>query len=134
NLETEIENELLQHGFAGVTLQLSNGEVVLSGRVAENQHAKFDRLLSDLKKIHGVRVVKNYVLITTADTSQVDLSSTYAVTGYSKRDEMDYYVVINGRILSQGDVLDGMLITTVKPKTVFLEKDGVHYKINYNPQ
>lgn len=134
NLEIEIENELLQHGFAGVTLQLSNGEVVLSGRVAENQHSKFDLLLNDLKKIHGVRVVKNYVLITTLDTSQIDLSNNYTITGYSKRDEMDYFVVINGRILSQGDVLDGMLITTVKSKTVLLEKDGVHFKINYNPQ
>lgn len=134
NLEAEIENELLQKGFSAVALQLSNGEVVLSGHVDKRHHSEFERLINSLKKLPGVRVVKSYVLITSVDTSQIDLSSNYTVTGYSKRDELDYYVVINGRILSQGDVLDGMLINQIKAKTLFLEKDGVHYKINYNPQ
>lgn len=79
-------------------------------------------------------MVKNFVLFTSIDTSLIDLSNAYAITGYSKRDDTDFYVVINGRILSQGDVLDGMLITNVKSKAVFLEKDGMQYKINYNPQ
>lgn len=134
NLEIEIANELLQKGFSRVALQLSNGEVVLSGRVEEKYHSKFEHLISEIKKLPGVRMVKNFVLFTSIDTSLIDLSNAYAITGYSKRDDTDFYVVINGRILSQGDVLDGMLITNVKSKAVFLEKDGMQYKINYNPQ
>jgi type III secretion system YscD/HrpQ family protein len=134
NLNTEIQSLLIEQGFSGVTFQLSNGELVLSGRVDEQNEAAFDHLIATFKGLRGIRVVKNFVILTTADTSRVDLSGQYTVTGYSKRDESSFFVVINGKILSEGDVLDGMVITGVQPTAVLLEKDGIKFKINYNLQ
>lgn len=134
NLQTEIQNMLLKKNYSAVTFELANGDVVVSGRVEESKSANFQEMLKEIRRLHGVRNVKNLVVVTTADTSQLDLSEQYQVTGYSKRDEKDFFVVINGRILGQGDQLDGMMITRVEPKSLFLEKDGLKYRINYNLQ
>lgn len=134
NLQTEIQTLLAEKNYAGVTFELSNGEVVFTGRIEEQRNRHFQELLKELRRAPGIRVVKNYVVVTTEDTSQIDLSTQYQVTGYSKRDEKDFFIVINGRILGQGDLLDGMMITRVEPKSVLLEKDGLKYKINYNLQ
>lgn len=134
NLQTEIQKRLTEKNYSGIAFQLSNGEVVFAGRVEESKNSEFQKVLQEIKKLSGVRVVKNFVIITTADTSRIDLSDQYAITGYSKRDDKDYFVVINGRILGEGDMFDGMLITQVASKSVFLEKDGLKYRINYNLQ
>jgi type III secretion system YscD/HrpQ family protein len=134
NLQTQIQSELTSQGLVGVALQLSNGEVILSGRTDKGHNEKLVSLLPLIKALPGVRIVKNFVVITTEDTSRSDISDQYQVTGYSKRDEKDYYVVINGRIIGNGDILDGMKVTGVKHNLVLLEKDGVKYKINYNLQ
>jgi type III secretion system YscD/HrpQ family protein len=134
NLQMEIQSMLTEHGYLGVSFQLSNGEVVLTGRVEESKHLQFEHLLKDMKKLPGVRLIKNLSIVTSGEASQIDLSSQYAVTGYSKRDEKDFFVVINGHILGQGDELDGMQIVKVEPKSVILEKDGLKYRINYNLQ
>ncbi|NGX59406.1 MAG: Glycogen accumulation regulator GarA [Chlamydiae bacterium] len=134
NLQTEIENLLIEKGFSAVSFELSNGEIVFSGRVDEKEKRSFSTLLGDFKKIPGIRVMKNYVIVTTGETSRVDLSESYKVTGFSKRDNKDFFVVINGRILGQGDLLDGMQISKINPRMVFLEKEGIKYRINYNLQ
>jgi len=134
NLEMEIESLLLEKEFSAITFEVRNGEVVLSGRVDENRKRSFHSLIKDFKELPGVRVVKNYVAITSGDTSRIDLTKNYKITGYSKRDEKDFFVVINGRILGQGDLLDGMLISKINPKMVLLEKEGLQFKINYNMQ
>lgn len=134
NLQTEIESLLAEKGFSAVNFELSNGEIVFSGRIDEREKRPYTALLNDFKKIPGIRVIKNYVIVTTGDTSRVDLSGDYRITGYSKRDDKDYFVVINGKILGQGDILDGMMITKIDPKMVFLEKEGVKFRINYNLQ
>ena len=54
--------------------------------------------------------------------------------GFSKRDDESHYVVINGKILTLGDVLDGMTIMNIETTMVLLEKDGLKFKINYNLQ
>lgn len=135
NLEIEIGSVLVEKGFSAVAFQLSNGEVVFTGRIDHNKQKLFNGLLAELKNLHGIRTIRNFVVSTTGDElSRIDLSSNYPITGYSKRDESDFFVVINGRILGQGDLLDGMLITAIKPKIVLLEKEGQYYKINYTPQ
>lgn len=134
NLFTQIQSSLSSKGLAGVQLQLSDGEVVLSGRTDKEHNEKLLELIPHIKEIPGIRIVKNFVVITSEDTSLADISSQYQVTGFSKRDEKDYFVVINGRILGKGDILDGMKIYGVKSNLVLLEKDGVKYKINYNLQ
>ncbi len=134
NLQTQIQSELASQGLAGVVLQLSNGEVVLTGRADKAHNEKLVALLPHIKALPGVRMVKNFVVVTTEDMSRTDISTQYPVTGFSKRDEKEFYVVINGRILGSGDTLDGMKVTGVKSNLVLLEKDGVKYKINYNLQ
>ncbi|MBS0614982.1 MAG: type III secretion system inner membrane ring subunit SctD [Verrucomicrobia bacterium] len=134
NLMTQVESELLEKGFNNVTYQLTNGELVLSGRVDGADSPKFDGLVKGFKALQGIRAVKNFVIYTTEDSSLVDLSSKYKVMGFSKRDGESHYVVINGKILTLGDTLDGMTLVNIETNMVLLEKDGLKFKINYNLQ
>jgi type III secretion system YscD/HrpQ family protein len=134
NLTIEIQNLLSTRRFNNVVFQLANGEIVLSGRVDEKEAPQFQETLQALKELKGVRVVKNFVVFTTHETSLVDLSGHYQVTGFSNSDQTLFYVVINNRILSTGDSLDGMRITSIGPSAVLLERDGMKFKINYNLQ
>ncbi len=134
NLMTQVQSLLLERGFNNVSYQLVDGELVLSGRVDGKDSSHFDSLVKEFKGLAGVRVLKNYVIYTTEDSSLVDLSSQYKVMGFSKKDGTSQYIVINGKILTIGDSLDGMTITTISPAMVLLEKDGLKFKINYNLQ
>ena len=96
--------------------------------------ASYDDVVNHLKALMGVRSVKNFVVLSTAESSRVDLSDKYAVTGTSKKDAQNFYVLINGKIVGKGDLLDGMTITSVQPNVVLLEKDGLKFRINYNLQ
>ena len=44
---------------------------------------------------------------------------------------MSQYVVIMENLIGRFD-LDGMTITQMQNNSIFLEKDGIKYKINYN--
>ncbi|MCH9631211.1 MAG: hypothetical protein S4CHLAM37_12330 [Chlamydiia bacterium] len=134
NLETEVQSLLLEKGFLNVTFQLSNGEIVLAGRVNENNENDFKGFIKELKKISGIRSVRDFVIITTASTARINLSDKYKITGTSKFGNVNQYVVINGTILTNGDTLDGMTLTKIEQDSVLLEKDGLKYKINYNQQ
>lgn len=134
NLTTQVQSMLMEKGFNNVTYQLTDGEIVLSGRVDGKDSHRFDSLIKDFKGLAGVRTLKNYVIYTNEESSLVDLSSKYKVMGYSKKDGASQFIVINGKILSLGDNLDGMIITAISPTAVMLEKDGLKFKINYNLQ
>lgn len=133
-LITEIESQLLEKGFNNVTYQLNNGELVLSGRVDGKDQAKFNSLINSFKSVKGIRSLKNYVVFTNEDSSLVDLSSQYKVLGFSRKDGETSNVVINGKILGVGEILDGMTVTEINPNMIILEKDGLKFKINYNLQ
>lgn len=134
NLTTQVQSMLTERGFNNVTYQLVDGEIVLSGRVDGKDSHRFNTLVKDFKALAGVRMLKNYVVYTNEESSLVDLSSKYKVMGYSKKDGANQFIVINGKILSLGDTLDGMTITAISPSAVMLEKDGLKFKINYNLQ
>lgn len=131
-LEAQIQGILTQNQFGNVTFQFSNGELVLAGRVPSNQEKKYDEMTSELKKLKGVRLVKNFVVLSQPTSDIVDISSKYKVTGSSKYGNVNQYVVINGKILSVGNDLDGMTITRMENNSILLEKDGIKYRINYN--
>lgn len=131
-LEAQIQGILIQNQFGNVTFQFSNGELVLAGRVPSNQESKYNDMIADLKKITGVRMVKNFVVLSKPTSDIVDISSKYKVTGSSKYGNKNQYVVINGKILSVGGDLDGMTITKMENNSIMLEKDGIKYRINYN--
>lgn len=134
NLQIQIQSALVEKGFSGVTFQLNNGDLVLAGRVDQQQTVPFTGTVEFFKGLNGIRSVKNFVIYTTTDTSRIDLSAQYAVSGYSATASETNFIVINGKILSSGDLLDGMVITQIQPSTVLLEKDGIKFRINYNLQ
>jgi type III secretion system YscD/HrpQ family protein len=134
NLSIQIQSVLVEKGFSGVTYQLNNGDLVLAGRVDQTQVASYTGTVEMFKALPGIRIVKNYVVYTTADTSRIDISQQYKVSGYSKKDNVDMFVVINGKIFSVGDNMDGMMITNILPNMVLLEKDGLKFRIGYNLQ
>jgi type III secretion system YscD/HrpQ family protein len=134
NLTTQVQSLLLEQGFNNVVYQLVDGEVVFSGRVDGKDSSRFDHLIKEVKTLPGIRVLKNYVVYTNEESSLVDLSQKYQVMGFSKKDGANQFVVINGKILTSGDLLDGMVITLISPSMVLLEKDGLKFKINYNLQ
>jgi type III secretion system YscD/HrpQ family protein len=131
-LEAQIQSVLTENQFGNVTFQFSNGELILAGRVPSNQESAYNTMVTTLKKLQGVRLVKNFVVLSKPTSDIVDISSKYKVTGSSKYGNTNQYVVINGKILSVGSELDGMTIINMENNSIFLEKDGIKYKINYN--
>ncbi len=129
---SSIASQLQNHGFKDITAQMNEGEVVLSGTVPTGKMPDFEKALADIKNIPGVRNIKNYVTEQAPEQSMINISDRYQITGFSHQGTTNTSVVINGRILSRGDVLDGMTITSIKPNVVFLEKDGIRYRIDYS--
>ncbi len=132
NLIEDIVTRFGSQGFRNISVSLWNGEIVLKGFADRGKETQFNALLKAIGDIHGVRIVRNFVVILDQDFSIIDLSKRYAITGYTKKDEINVSVVINGRIVSRGDKIDGMTITSIRANTIFLEKDGIKYKIHYN--
>jgi len=134
NLHMQIQSLLLEKGYNSVVFQLTSGELVLTGRVEERESIGFTELLSKFKAFPGVRQVKNYVVYTSAETARIDISQQYQVSGYSQGSNDHSFVVVNGKVLSTGDTIDGMMITSIQSTLVLLEKDGLKFRINYNLQ
>lgn len=130
-LEAQIQALLLENQFNTITFQLSNGELILGGRLPSNQQGAFNGVVTTLTKIKGIRAIKNFVVLSKPISEVIDLSSNYRVSGSSKYGNKSQYVVINGKILSVGSDLDGMRIVKMEEGVIFLEKDGVKYKIQY---
>ncbi|EPP34503.1 type III secretion apparatus protein, YscD/HrpQ family [Chlamydia ibidis] len=131
-----IAGQLLQNGFANIHVAFVNGEVILTGYVNNDAAEKFRTVVQELSLIPGVRLVKNFVVLLPAEEGIIDLNlrypNRYRVTGYSKYGDVSINVVVNGRILTRGDVIDGMTVTSIQPHCIFLEKEGLKYKIEYN--
>lgn len=133
-LNTQIQKMLIDRGFGGVSFQFSNGELIFAGRANAQDEEQFATFLSAVGEINGIRNVKNFVIFTTESTGSIDISNKYSVTGNSLFGDVSQYVLVNGRILSKGDTLDGMTITAISTTRIELEKNGVKYKIDYNLQ
>lgn len=131
-----ISGHLLQSGFANIHVGFVNGEVVLTGYVNNGEASKFRGVVEELSIMPGVRLVKNFVVLLPAEEGIVDLNmrypGRYRVTGCSKYGDVSINVAVNGRILTRGDIIDGMKVTSIQPHCIFLEKEGLKYKIEYN--
>lgn len=128
---SNVNNILQSKGFRGVNVKLENGEVILTGAVAVGKSAEIEGVIPTIKEIRGVRGVRNNTTEQAADLSLVNISDKYEVTGISSHAGR-LSVVINGRILMKGDILDGMLITSVQSNAVFLERGGTKYRIDFS--
>lgn len=130
-LSAQIQSVLIAQGFGGITFQINNGEVIFTGNYSNTLEKEFEHLLKQMKQTPGIRSVKNFAAATSPNMTGIDLSQQYQVTGSSQFDGRGYSVVLNGKICTLGDLVDGMKITSIESNTILLEKDGLKYKIDY---
>lgn len=130
NLNTELQSLIAVDGLGGVTFQLNNGEVILQGRYSEKKESQYEALIKTLNALPGVQSVKSYAVATHPDQAGIDLSQQYQVSGLSTRDGKGFSVVLNGKIYTIGDKVEGMTVTSINQNTILLEKDGLKYKID----
>jgi type III secretion system YscD/HrpQ family protein len=130
-LKLQIEGLIITKGFSAITYQLNNGELVIAGRYSMDNSSEFESLLDNLKKLDGVRTLKNVAIKTTPDMARINLSQTYTVSGYITSDKKGVSIIVNNKIVNMGGSLDGMKITDINPDSIYLEKEGLKYKIDY---
>lgn len=130
-LNAQLQAMIAMNNLGSLSVQLSNGNVVLTGRYNEDMSSQFHKLVKELNAIHGVTSVKDFAVASHADMAGVDITQNYQVTGSSIYDGRGYSVVLNGKIYTLGDHVDGMKLTSIKTNTILLEKDGLKYKIDY---
>ena len=126
-----VTTTLQNHGFKDISAQMSNGEITIAGTAPTNKLAELNTLVGEFSQIPGVRKVNSFVSEQAPEQSIINISDKYEVTGVSQQGGVTS-TVINGRILTRGDVLDGMTITNITAHAIFLEKDGVNYRIDYS--
>ncbi len=132
-LNIEVASLMLSKGFASVSFQLNQGSIVLSGLYTEERKKEYAALLKELNTLPGVHAVKNLATPTSHQMARIDLSQQYQVSGSSLFDGRGYSVILNGKVFTRGDFVDGMKITSIESNTILLEKDGLKYTINYAP-
>lgn len=123
---------LAEEGLKDINAKMSNGELTLSGSVTSKLAPKLSELIAKLKQNPSIRSVQNFVVTVEPEQSIIDLTDSYKITGSSQQGGVYTSVVINGRILGVGDVIDGMTVTKITPSTILLDKEGIKYRIEYN--
>lgn len=115
--------------------ELNNGELLIVGTIPPKGRTSLQELIAQVKTLPGISNVRNLVIEQSKndDNGMIDISNNYEVSGFTKEANANVNIIINGRILKRGDVLDGMTIVSIRPKMVILEKDNIKYRINYNP-
>ena len=129
---SSVSSQLRSIGLRDVVVQLANGELTLTGVIPRGKTKDFEAALVEIKKDTGVRNIRNFVNEVAPGATMINISDKYDVTGYSKLGSGAVSVVINGKILSKGAILDGMTIKEIQPHAVLLEKDNVEYRIDFN--
>lgn len=130
NIIGTVNNILYSQGFSHVITQIAGGEITLGGSAPNGKKQDLEEIVKQIQQIPGVRSVRNLVAVQGAAEAVVNISDRYQVSGISRSDNGSLSVVINGRILTSRDVLDGMKITSIEPTKVMLEKDGIIYRID----
>ena len=131
DVENSVDVALQNIGVRNVTAQMLNGQLTLRGGVQADKTSAYRALLIDFRNIPGVRNVKNFVQEIAPDAAFVNITDRYSVTGFSRRGAT-INIVINGKILTKNDLLDGMRIMEIRPNMILLEKDDVRYRIDYS--
>ncbi len=132
DLLTRASIVLRNNGLSNVRPSFTDGDLKLSGTMPFGAKEQLAAAIVELSKVQGVRNVQNLVAEQRPSESLVNLSDRYKVSGMSDQGGESRTVVINGRILSVGDAIDGLTVTSISPESVFLERAGVKYKIDYN--
>lgn len=128
----QVNAALQENGIREIKVQMTNGELSLTGSVLSDKIPAVDKVIAMAKDIPGVRSVKNFVVSLAPESNIVNISDRYEVTGISHLGDSRYTVIINGKILSTGDTLDGMKITSIQPGVITLEEGGTRYRIDFS--
>lgn len=131
DLKGQIQQKINEAGFRSLQISLNNGDLTISGSIANGTMPLYNTTVAEIKTLPGIRSIQSLVNEVAPEQAFVNLSDRYQVTGYSLQGT-NMNVVINGRILMKGDQLDGMTITDIQSGAVYLEKDGVKYRIDFN--
>ncbi len=130
-LNAQLQALIGAQSLGAVTFQLTNGNVILSGMYNQDLDSEFKKLLKEINAVKGITSVKNFAIPTHPSKAGIDLTQQYQITGTSEYDGRGYSAIMNGKIYTLGDQVDGMKITAIEPSTILLEKDGLKYKIDY---
>ncbi|MBS0635887.1 MAG: type III secretion system inner membrane ring subunit SctD [Verrucomicrobia bacterium] len=131
DLKTQIQQKLNEAGFRTLQVSLNNGDLTISGSITNGTLPQYNAALAQIKALAGIRGVQSLVSEVAPEQTLVNITDRYPVSGHSLQGN-NINVVINGRILTKGDIIDGMTITEIQPTAVFLEKDGIRYRIDFN--
>lgn len=131
-IQQKLQSIMNAQGFGGINFSFSLGDLVLSGLVDIKEKEAYLKLVEEIQRIPGIQQVQDIVAYATDTSTRVNLSDKYKVNGSSTQNGVNQFVLINGKILSKGKSLDGMLITGIDSDEILLEKDGVKYKIDFN--
>lgn len=131
DLLQQVARKLLEQGFRNIAIGLDNGELKLTGTIAKGTQSSYNQVLDSLKGMAGIRQIITYVSEAGAEQAYQNITDRYQVSGYSARGKT-ISVVINGKILTKGDSIDGMTITDIQSNTILLEKEGMKYRIDFN--
>jgi len=131
-LKIQIATILQTKGFGNISYELASGELVLSGIYPKDQTTIFNDTVKEINKLKGIRDIKNLAVMGGQDSGSIDLSSKFNISGFATQNDKSYSVVANGKIITEGSILDGMQVMKITPNVVFLQKEGINYKINYS--
>ena len=130
-LKEQINSLFFRNGFGNISYEITNGSVTLTGVYSRKKKDDFDEVLEEIKKIPAILNVKNFTSPTSPKMAAVDLSSKFQVGGISFLDGKGYSAILNGKIYTVGEEVEGLEMTDIEENTVLLEKDGIRYKIDY---
>ncbi|CDR32951.1 type III secretion system inner membrane ring subunit SctD [Criblamydia sequanensis] len=129
NLANTVKAMLQNRGFKTLKTELVNGELTIKGSIPISQKGDYREVLEELKTISGIHQIQDLATDVEPEKSMIDITDRYEVSGISRRGST-LSVVVDGKIVTKGDFLDAMKITEITPQAVFLERDGVKYRIN----
>ncbi len=131
-LNSQINAILLSKGFEGLAFQLTGGELILTGNYNAKAKDTYMSTINMLKTLSGIRSVKDLGVPSSPNAARIDLTNKYQITGFAAQGKENFGIVINGQIITAGEMLDGMKVTSIEPNIILLEKENLKYKINYS--
>lgn len=130
-LKEQLNSLFFQNGFGNISYEITNGNVTITGVYSKAKKDDFEDVIEEIQKIPAISSVKNFAAPTSPKMAAVDLSSKFQVSGISFLNGKGYGAILNGKIYTVGEEVDGLEITEIEENTVLLEKDGIRYKIDY---
>ena len=112
---TDISGAYLRHICNSLSLRVlfKAGQLKRVYGYTEGQKGNYEEMVKDVQEIPGLTRVRSFVQESKPSESVINISDRYEVSGFSRKGNVNIGVVINGRILSVGNKLDGMTITNI---------------------